>query len=192
MLLAVAVIALILLGIVAFLAVPVEFVFHIQHDETKRNDAAVVLLFGMIRIPLTARADNVSREKAVKIREMETRPHRQGKAYSLLRNAYVRRRLLRFVHGLLSAIKIETFDLHVRLGLDDPADTGRLWGIVGPLSSLLSGIRTAHIRIEPDFSAEVFSVQTQGRITVIPLQILSISLRFFLSPQVIRTLAMKA
>ncbi len=142
-----------------------------------------------MRVPLIASSGIESPEKVVRHRKRTTKRRSQSKAFALLRNADLRRRLVKLVRGLLRAIKIKTLDLHLRLGLDDPADTGRLWGILGPLNSQLAGIRTANIRIEPDFAAEVFSLHSQGRITVVPLRVLSISLFFLLSPQMIRALA---
>ncbi len=182
----------ILLGVVVLLGVPVEIVFTIRSDETSQNDAAVVLLFGILRIPLRMRSGKKPREKIVNKNASKTKRRGGRKAFALVRNANLRRRFLRYIRRLVRAIKIKTLDVRVRLGLDDPADTGRLWGVVGPLASLFAGLRGVNIRIEPEFSEEVFSLQSQGRIRVIPLQILLISLFFFLSPQVIRMLALKS
>ncbi len=186
------VIALILLGIVMLLAVPVEVAFNIENDEASPNDVALIWLSGIIRIPLTADSSKKRQEKAAKNRKKKTRRRGKNKAWALMRNASFRRRLFGYIRDLFRSIKIKSLDIRLRLGLDDPADTGRLWGVLGPLASLLGGIRKANIRVEPEFAEEVFSLQSQGRISVIPLRILWISSCFFLTPQVIRALAVKS
>ena len=187
-----AIIGLILLGIVMLLAVPVEIVFNIENGEASRNDVALVWLSGIIKIPLTARSSKKRQEKAAKKRKKKTRRRGQNRAWGLMRKASLRRRLLGYIRSLFRSIKIKTLDVQLRLGLDDPADTGQLWGVLGPLASFLSGIRKAKIRVEPEFAAEVFSLQSHGRISVIPLRVLWISSCFFLTPQVIRALAFKS
>ena len=70
--------------------------------------------------------------------------------------------------------------------MDDPADTGRLWGVVGPLAALLATSRAMQVSIQPDFAAEVFEYQGRGYISVIPLQVLALLLAFALSPVTLR------
>ena len=189
---ALTVIALILLGAVMLLAVPVEITFDIENDEASRNEFALVWLSGLVRIPLRSQTSKKQPKKVTKKSPKKTGRRGQGKAWSLMRNASFRRRLFGYIRGLFRSIKIKTLDVQVRLGLDDPADTGRLWGVLGPLASLLAGIRNANIRVEPEFATEVFSLQSHGRISVIPLRVLWISSCFFLTPQVIGALVFKS
>lgn len=177
-----------LLCIVVLLAVPVEIIFTIEYDEGRRNEFAVGWLFGLLRIPVKTRSSKQSPEKV----EKKTRRRGWRKVLTLVRNVYFRKRLFRYIRGLVRSIEIKTLDAQARIGLDDPADTGRLWGVLGPLISLIPKIPKANIRIEPEFAAEVLALQCHGRISVIPLQILSLSMRFFLSPHVIRALVSKS
>lgn len=185
-------IALILLGMVLLLAAPVEIAFNIEHDEASRSDISLVMLFGIIRIPLVGHSGKERRKKTARTHRKKTKRRGNRKVMSLARNADFRERFFNYIRGLLQSMKIKTLDVQVKLGLDDPADTGRLWGVVGPLASVLAESRTARIRIEPEFAGEVFSLQSHGRISVTPLRILSNSLYFFLSPQVIRVIAFRS
>ena len=74
----------------------------------------------------------------------------------------------------------------MRLGLGDPADTGRLWAVVGPLSAAAQGLRGAEVRIEPEFMDSVLEFRAQGRLLVAPLQVMALAVSFALSPPTIR------
>lgn len=74
----------------------------------------------------------------------------------------------------------------MRLGLGDPADTGRLWAMVGPLSALVQNLRNAEVRIEPEFADPVFEFESHGRVLLIPIQFIFVIIAFALSPPSIR------
>ena len=98
------------------------------------------------------------------------------------------RRLLRLARRLLASFRIQELELKARLGLDDPADTGRLWAVVGPLSALVAGSGIARIEVEPDFTSALLTFDGRGRIRLVPLRPLSLVLVFLLSPNTIRAL----
>ena len=74
----------------------------------------------------------------------------------------------------------------MRLGLGDPADTGRLWAIVGPLSVAAQGIRSARVRVEPAFMEAVLEFDARGRMRLVPVQFLALAIGFALSPPSVR------
>jgi hypothetical protein len=73
----------------------------------------------------------------------------------------------------------------VRLGLGDPADTGRLWAVVGPLCAVAQ-LRNAELRIEPEFVDPVLEFHADGRVRLVPLRFLGLAVAFALSPPTIR------
>jgi hypothetical protein len=70
----------------------------------------------------------------------------------------------------------------VRLGLDDPADTGRLWGLLWPVVALAQALHGAEVRLEPEFLEETVQFQAQGRVAASPLRLLAIAGGLALSP----------
>ena len=79
-------------------------------------------------------------------------------------------------------------DLRLRIGLGDPADTGRLWALVGPLSGYLAASGQAVIAVEPDFVDSVFEARGSGALSVVPLRMLGLVTGLLLSPPVWRGL----
>jgi hypothetical protein len=69
--------------------------------------------------------------------------------------------------------------------MDDPADTGRLWAVLGPLGSLLS---SRDVVLEPSFDEVCLRFRAAAQLRFVPLQLLFSSSAFLLSPPVIRAL----
>jgi hypothetical protein len=105
---------------------------------------------------------------------------------ALLRDTELRQRCARLLGDVMRAAHFSELELRMRLGLGDPADTGRLWAIVGPLSLLARRLRHADVRIEPAFMEPVLEFQAHGRSRLIPLQLLALAIGFVLSPVSIR------
>lgn len=98
-----------------------------------------------------------------------------------IRQPAFRRRILRFVSDVWHAIHKKNVRLLLRLGLGDPADTGQLWAVLGPLSGMLARLRDIRIAIEPDFLDSRLEVDSSGTIRMIPLRlaIIVLGLLFF-------------
>ncbi|WP_189613436.1 DUF2953 domain-containing protein [Saccharospirillum salsuginis] len=95
-------------------------------------------------------------------------------------------RVLTLARRVLGAIHIQQLDIQGRMGLGDPADTGRLWSVVGPVTAILASPRVTRIHFEPDFSDPVLDLQGNGRIRLVPLRLIGLVLGFLLSPTTVR------
>ena len=82
------------------------------------------------------------------------------------------------------AVRKRHVSLHIRIGLGDPADTGQLWAVVGPVAGVLATIQEASIEIEPEFFDTTFELDGSGNIRLIPLQMIYLIVALLLSPAV--------
>lgn len=174
-----------LAGLLALLAVPLELAFSVRrHGGRREGRGSLRWLFGLVRVRLGGPGERV---RAGPGRPASRRPRRGGggarRMLALVQVEGFGSRLLRLARDLFRRIRIQELSLRVRLGLDDPADTGRLWAVVGPLAAL-PGLR--RVAIEPEFAAETFELDGRGRIRIVPLRLLSVLLRFALSPVTLR------
>ncbi len=174
-----------LAGLLALLAVPLELAFSVRREGVRREGrGSLRWLFGLVRVRLGGPGERV---RAGPGRPASRRPRRGGggarRMLALVQVEGFGSRLLRLARDLFRRIRIQELSLRVRLGLDDPADTGRLWAVVGPLAAL-PGLR--RVAIEPEFAAETFELDGRGRIRIVPLRLLSVLLRFALSPVTLR------
>ena len=63
----------------------------------------------------------------------------------------------------------------------DPADTGRLWAVIGPLAGLLRNFKTVDAYIEPEFMEPLLEIETHGRFRLVPIEFIYLLVRFLLS-----------
>jgi len=180
--------------VVVLLAVPVAVAFQFHGVEAFTGQVTIRWLFGLVRFRIAV--PDVSKSRPRKKKKIEThatgpnakaRKRRAGaNVLSVLRQSAFRARVLRFVRDFLRAAHLHQLYLQMRVGLGDPADTGRLWALVGPLSAAAGNLRAMEIRIEPEFIEPVFDIEMRGQFRLIPLQFLALAIAFVLSPPSIR------
>lgn len=199
-----------LVGVLLLFAIPVHVAFQLTGFNTIEGDVSIRWMFGLLRfrIPIkrdehqkpTSQEDDASGidafdESASTTSRGETRKSRRyrGEAAknspaAMLYHAPARRRLLRFLRELLYAVRIQELYLQMRLGLGDPADTGRLWAWLGPLNAAIGHCRQWRIDIKPDFMNAVAGFNTHGRVMFIPLRLIVLLIGFLLSPSVMHAM----
>ena len=178
--------------VLLLLVVPIDLAFRIERIEGFHGQVSVTWLFGVVRfrIPIPGPANRQPQVKATQ-QPTKQRPKRKKRRarpnfVAVLRQAEFRQRAYRFARDLIQAVHLQKFRLLMRLGLGDPADTGHLWALVGPLSAMAQRLRSADVRIEPEFMDSVLEVQADGQLRLIPLQFLALTIAFVLSPPSIR------
>jgi len=195
----------ILLAVIFLLAIPVNLSYQLSIHEMTQYHLNLIWLFGLVqfRFPLrpleNSQANKTAFQKKTKNNIFSTKeralnggkkhsPQSKINPLSIIRMKACRQRMIRFSGDLWRAIEKRDFRLFIRIGLEDPADTGRLWALFGPLSGLVSNIEVATIQIKPEFAEPVFQLNTSGEIRVVPLRLLSLIFGVFLSPSLWRGL----
>ncbi|MDH5310560.1 MAG: DUF2953 domain-containing protein [Gammaproteobacteria bacterium] len=176
--------------IVILLAMPVTLTYQLSWKRTLSADLRLNWAFGLVRADVSPDPAKSKPQKAEAPHKKTRRRGRpKGKKVNVLaaiRERTFRRRILRFVSDLWRAIHKKNIELLVRLGLGDPADTGRLWAVIGPLTAMLARTRDASIAVEPDFLDATFEVDSSGTIRMVPLRFVILALGLLLSPPVWR------
>lgn len=173
--------------LVMLLAVPVDVAFWIRGIEPFDGQASFRWLFGLVRYRVHLPGFPGLPPLRAGARQQVARPRGdRGRVLTVLREAAFRRRVVRFAEDLVRAAQLHELRLRLRLGLGDPADTGRLWALLGPLSVAAQQMRNTELRIEPEFMEAVVEFEAHGRLMLIPLRILTLVLAFALSPASVR------
>lgn len=105
---------------------------------------------------------------------------------TLLTQSAFRRHVIHFIKRILVATHAQDLYLRCRIGLGDPADTGMLWAVMGPLSAMLKNLQTMTIELEPEFIDAAVEIESHGHFHFIPLQFIALTIAFILSPTTIR------
>ena len=180
-------IGLFLLLLVLLLAVPVTLKFEVSLPLNSKNQMVVRWFFGLVIIRLPLKPE-VKPESNKKVDEKPKKATKTGsgkgfkKVFKLLTQKDFRDRLLGYLNSVWRAISKQDMSLHITAGLGDPAETGKLWGAVGPLAANLVHVHQLPIHIEPVFMQARFDVDGQATFRLMPLWIILLSLRLFFSP----------
>ncbi len=173
----------ILLGLfIALLAIPVWVSYTVSWHRILRADATVQWAFGLVNVKIPGRVENPKIKKGRQGRSKNSR----GNILIAVRQTAFRRRILRFSRDLWRALRKQDVNLKIRLGLGDPADTGQLWAVCGPLAGALASAPDVATTIEPDFLDQTLELDSSGQVRVIPLQVLYLIAALMLSPSVWR------
>ena len=179
-----------LLLIVVLLAMPVTLTYQLSWKQTLSASLRLTWAFGLVRANVSPDLEQPESDKPEAARE-KAGGWRKSKGRTTdfmvaIRLPAFRRRILRFVSDVWGAIHKKNVRLLVRLGLGDPADTGQLWAVLGPLSGMFARARDIRIAIEPDFLDSTLEVDSSGTVRMIPLQLAFIALGLLVSPPVWR------
>lgn len=176
-----------LLLLVAVLAIPVVLSFQISRQQDFRGNIRLQWLFGIVQVNiplLQPKATEAAKAEVSKPKKKTPKPSsgKGTKPIAVIRNRKFRRRMFQFFRDFWRAVHKEEIRLHIRVGLGDPADTGQLWAILGPLAGVLTNIQEARIDIQPEFIDSCFELESSGNIRLVPLQMLFLVLGLMMSP----------
>lgn len=179
--LALYIIAGIILFIVLMLSIPVDISFGLEADENVKATARVRWLFGLVL------KDIYPRKK--KKPKKEPKKRRKGNLKSLLSLIRIKglpRRVLKLTRQILGCLKVRQLDADLRVGLDDPADTGMMWSVLWPAFVPLTSSGPKRLKMEPVFDEPGFEVSLHGGVRLFPIQTVWPLLCFVLSPTGLR------
>jgi len=182
--------ALFLLLLVGLLAIPVTLEFEVAWRNALEQNVRLRWAFGLVHVRIPSadpRAEPESRTVPEKKKQRARQSRRgPGNVLAAVRDGRFRRRIVKFARDLWGAVRKQSILLRLRIGLGDPADTGRLWAIVGPVAGMLTAIRDVTIEIEPEFFDPAFELDTSGSIRLVPLHIVYLVVGLMFSPSVWR------
>ncbi len=191
-------IAAILILLVLLLAIPINLVFSLKKDDAWRGRVIVYWLFGHVHT--TIHPGRKQRERRLKRRRALIKSmlsvgkqvvRRRRSLLSMLRSEGFIRQVIYLVRDLLRSLKPRRFRVQCVMGLEDPADTGRVMGMLAPLrvfsrQMTLSRNSNVTIQVTPDFSGARFKGYCCASIQFVPLKLIGIFLGFLFSPPVFR------
>lgn len=178
-----------ILCIVALLFIPIELVFSVRRDTSFHGDLSLVWMFGLVRLPVPVQGGEESvqaNRKSGKSRKSKTKIAGPRSLMAVLSDSRIRHRVYRFGKDIFAALHMSELYLRLRLGLDDPAETGVLWAFVGVISAFLSNLKFATINIEPEFGGLLLDLDSHGQMKIIPIELIVLVITFLLSPTMIR------
>ena len=170
------------------LSIPVDLAFSFERGQKFRARARIGWLFGLVGKNIDEGTKQHKEGKSSRKARLK-KPGKGGANFrtlvSLVRSGILGD-ILRFGRRILSTGKVRHLSLRLRFGLDDPAETGVLWGALAPVAGYADSLRPGTLALEPDFSGAQFSGQGGVSMRIVPLSLLPPILLFALNPSVLR------
>ena len=182
----------ILAGLVAFivliLCVPIDASFNVDISKNPRLRIRLTWLFGLIGKDISRKEKKPEKKK----RPPEEKPKKKGRigfstVLKILRTKGLLRRIKELIKGILRQFKLRELVINLRLGLDDPADTGLVFAFVGATKPVISLIPRCQVDVMPYFHDEVvFEGYLRSTVRLQPISLVWPILRFAFSLAVLR------
>ena len=168
-----------LASLIAILSIPFEILCHIEVYEKPKFRIRLKWLFGLLKKEIRAKKKPTKKKKKQKLGE--------GRkwlwaAFRIIRIKGMLKELRRLVKGILNSLKIRELRVNLKVGLDDPADTAFLVGIINSSRLFWKPSFPHEIDIRADYEGQVFlEGYTHLTVRVLPIQIVVSVLRFLFS-----------
>lgn len=169
--------------IILLLSVPVDLAFNVDKDEAFHSSVRVGWMFNLIG------KDVKRKKKPEKERPKGRKRKRRTKPFiAMLRSRGFLRRLVRFVRDIFRISHVREFEIDLRIGLSDPAETGMLFAAVAPVLVQFRIFTPLDIQVLPDFEQAGLQGYVKGDLRIFPIQFIFAGTLFALSPATIRAL----
>ena len=184
---------------ILLLAVPVNLVYALKKDDVWRGRVIVYWMFGLMRVRLrpgrrkAARPSKRGKRRALIVSGAKGAVRRRRDVLAILRTRGLLRGLVLLLRDLLRALVPRRLRVELVIGMEDPADTGRLAGVLAPLR-VLFGRRTlgkgsnVAIEVTPDFAGPRFQGYSCASVQFVPLRLIALMIGFLFSRPVFRAM----
>ena len=168
----------IVLFIVLILSIPIEMAFDTRRPGAK---ARVGWAFGLLWKDVGG-----GKKKPKRPKKKKKRPG--AKTFrDFLANRGSVNGLLKLARRIIGGIRVKQLDVHLRMGLDDPADTGMLYAVIWPILIPLCPCSAVHYVVNSVANFQAYDVRMErmvrsdicGRQASIPLAATSVEARQF-------------
>lgn len=171
--------------VAAVLAAPLTLMLRVARTERVSGAWQVSWLYGAVRMRgVMPRARR--REPHPPRTPRRTRPGRGWKRLrAVMRTPGLALRLRRLARELLRQLAWGDLAVRLEYGFDDPADTGRLYGVLAPVC-LAADARGWPVTITPRFDRAGVTGDGQASLTLRPIGVIAVLVRFALSRPALR------
>ena len=175
--------------IIFVLCIPLNAVLDIDIYGRPKFRLRLVWFFGLFSRGITKGRKKPKEEKRIAEgkRKRKKRKIKARTIFKILRTRGLLGQIKRLLRDILKCLKIRDLRADFRVGLDDPADTGLLFALIGPTIFFLGSSRVHEIRVQPSFEDEaVFEGYLHGAVRLVPIQLVMPLLRFVFSLATLR------
>jgi len=174
--------------IILVLCVPLDATLNIDTFGRPKFRLSLVWLFGLISKELSRKKKRPEEKREItKEKPKKKRGIGFNTILKILRSKGLLRRLKGLVRDVFGQLKIRELGVNLKLGLDNPADTGFLFALIGSTTPFLNLPSQYQISVQPSFYDEaVFEGYLRGALRLQPIKLVGPFMKFVFSLAVFR------
>ena len=174
--------------ITILLCVPLDLVFRTNIDRKPRFSLRLTWLFGLVTGELRQTKKKSAEKKAIEFeRKTGDWIQRLRVTFELLQTKGLLNQLSCFIKGIIRRIKVKAFEANLKVGLDNPADTGLLFAFIAPVNLAINYFLPYPVKIEPSFTGEsLITGNIYGTVRLWPIQLAATLIAFAFSLPTLR------
>ena len=176
----------ILLFFLLLLAIPVDLVFCVEKEVAFKSRVRVGWMFGLIAKDISGKKEP-EKEKRKRKRKRKDKSNTKPLLAMFGAKGFLLK-LLGLVRDILRLLNIRELEVNLRVGLDDPAETGLLFALVGPALVCAKSFSALDVQVEPDFEQENLQGYCKGDFRAFPIRFAGLIILFAFSPTTIRAI----
>jgi hypothetical protein len=155
-----------------FLCIPLDVVFRASVEGRPKFRLRLIWFFGLV----TGELRQTRKKPEEKRVEYEGKQgdwiQRLRVTFEILQTKGLLKQLLSFIKRIIRRIKVRELTANLKVGLDNPADTGLLFAFIAPLNLAINYFLPHPIKIQPSFTGESFiNGYLYGAVRMWPIQL---------------------
>jgi hypothetical protein len=159
--------------ITLFLCIPLDLFFRANIEVRPKFSLRLIWFFGLVTSELRPTRRKPEEKGVIKY---EGKPgdwlQRLKVTLEILQTKGLLKRLRSFIKRIIRQIKVRELTANLKVGLDNPADTGLLFAFIAPVNLMINYFLPHPIKIEPSFTGESFITgYLYGAIRLWPIQL---------------------
>lgn len=143
---------------ILFLCIPVELVFRANTQGRPKFSLRLIWFFGLVKRDLRQFGKTHKEKTVVKFEEKPGRNwlQRIKVTWEIMQTKGLLKQFRRSIIRTIRSIQVRELAANLKVGLDNPADTGLLFAFIAPVNLVVNYFVPCHINIEPSFAGESF------------------------------------
>lgn len=170
-----------LLLIIALL-IPLKVNFSYQLEQTLSFKLRLAWLFVSIQKEYPSKKKKIKAKKPPKAKKVRFKRLAFKPFLSLIKDHKLRQHLFHYFKRVIRSLRFHSGKFYLHLGLDDPADTGWVSGMIIPVFLHMQRQHVLDMRYDPDFSQPILESEGQSVFEIHLLTLLISTFFFTLSP----------
>jgi hypothetical protein len=142
--------------IVLLLCIPLDLALHFNTDIRPKFSIKLLWLFGLVKTEVSRKKKPEEKKTTA---DHKRKPRDWGRVTRIisevLRTKGILSQIMGLLKGVLRRLKIRELVTNLKIGLDNPADTGLLFALIAPVNLLAPFLRYP-IKVEPSFTGDAF------------------------------------